>query len=377
MNILRPTYAEINLKNIKYNFEIVNKFVGKDVGILAVVKADAYGHGVIEVAKVLDETSVKFFGAATVEEGIELRNAGIKKNILILGSTFPFENFREIIKYNLIPTIASVSGLKTLNSYAAKFNKRAAFHLKIDTGMGRIGITPDTAVSVINKISELKKIYMEGIYSHISCAAESKDFTEKQILRFKNTVNPAVCKTVRYKHLAASAAILKYRDSHFNMVRPGLLIYGLLPFDSSGKILPTEPALTLKTKIIFLKTVPKNIPISYCRTFLTKKVSKIATIPIGYADGFLRSNSSPPRAPREAAEVLVRGKRVPVAGRVCMDMTMIDVTAVKNVSVGDEVVIIGSQNNENISAEEVAKRCGTINYEIVTSISKRVPRIYI
>lgn len=373
MNILRPTYAEINLKNIKHNFEILKKFVGRTVDILAVVKADAYGHGIIEVARILERTSVKIFGVATVEEGIELRNAGIKKNILILGSTFPFENFREIIEHNLTPTIASVSGLKTLNSYAVKFNKRAAFHLKIDTGMGRIGVTPDTAVSVIKKVHELKKLYMEGIYSHIACAVESKDFTKKQILRFKNTVNPAISSPVRYKHISASASILKYTDSYFNMVRPGLLIYGLLPFENSGKILPTKPVLALKTKIIFLKTVPKNTPISYCRIFFTKRLSKIATIPIGYADGFLRGNSSPPAA----AKVLVRGKRVPVAGRVCMDMTMLDVTAVKNVSVGDEVVIIGSQNNENISAEEVAKRCGTINYEIVTSISKRVPRVYI
>ncbi|MBN1385243.1 MAG: alanine racemase [Elusimicrobia bacterium] len=373
MSILRQTYAEINLKNIKHNLEILKKFAGKNVNILAVVKADAYGHGAVAVAKTLENTSVKVFGVATIEEGIELRRAGIKKDILILGSIYPFRNFEDIITYKLIPTIASVSGLKALNSYAKKFNKRISFHLKIDTGMGRIGITPNTSVTLLENINKFGKIYMEGIYSHIPCAVESKRFTQRQISSFKKLVNSSKYKQIKYKHISASASILKYKASHFNMVRPGLLIYGLLPFDKSDKVLPTKPALSLKTNIIFLKTVPKNTSISYCRTFFTKKRSKIATIAIGYADGFLRTNSSPP----SDAKVLVKGKRVPVAGRVCMDMAMIDVTDVKNVSVGDEVVIIGSQNKENISAEEVAKRCGTINYEILTSISKRVPRVYV
>ncbi|MBI5573838.1 MAG: alanine racemase [Elusimicrobia bacterium] len=367
MEILRPTRAEINLKDIKYNVGIIKKFVGKDVEILAVVKADAYGHGAINVAKTLEKSAVQIFGVATIEEGIELRLAGIKKDILILGSTYPFSNFSEVIKYELTPTIASISGIESFNNSAKIKNKKLPFHLKIDTGMGRLGISPLTAVGLIKKIKSMKNIYIDGIYSHLACAAENGNFTEKQIRDFTKLSRKI---SARFIHIAASAAIIKYKSSHFNLVRPGLLIYGLLPFKNSEKILPVKPVLTLKTKIIYLKTVTKNTSISYCRTFITDRVSKIATIPIGYADGFLRYNSN-------NAKVLVHGKKASVVGRVCMDMTMLDVTGIKNVIVGDEVVIIGSQGNEKISAENVAKRCNTLNYEVVTSISKRVPRVYV
>ncbi len=367
MEILRPTHAEINLENIKFNVGLIKKFVGRYVDILAVVKADAYGHGAVKVAQTLEKSAVRIFGVATIEEGIELRLAGIKKDILILGSTYPFENFSEIIKHELIPTIASISGIESFNKFAKYKNRKLPFHLKIDTGMARLGISPKTFVSLIEKIKNLKSIYIDGIYSHLACAVENKNFTEKQTESFKKLCEKfSVC----YKHLAASAAIVKYKSSHFNLVRPGLLIYGLKPYENSEKILPIKPALSLKTKIIYLKTVPKNTSISYCRTYRTKRISKIATIPLGYADGFLRCNSN-------IGEVLINGRRAPVVGRVCMDMTMIDVTDIKNVSVGDEAVIIGSQGKEKISAENVAKRCNTINYEVVTSISKRVPRVYV
>ncbi|MFH0948591.1 MAG: alanine racemase [Elusimicrobiota bacterium] len=369
MKILRPTYAEINLENIKYNVKAIKNFVGKNVEILAVIKADAYGHGAVEVVRTLEKTAVKIFGVATIEEGIELRLAEIKKDILVLGSTYPFENFSEIIKYNLTPTIASISGLKSFNKFAKYKNKKLPFHLKIDTGMGRIGISPKTFVSLISKIKNLKNVYIDGIYSHLACAAENESFTKKQLRDFEKLSRKI---SARYRHIAASSSIIGYKSSHFNLVRPGLLIYGLLPSENSDSIIPVKPALSLKTKIVYLKTVPKNTSISYCRTFVTKRISEIATIPIGYADGFFRCNSVPPGR----AYVIVHGKKVRVVGAVCMDMAMIDVTGVKNVSVGDEVVIIGSQGREKISAEDVAKRCRTINYEIVTSISKRVPRVY-
>jgi len=375
MKILRPTRAEINLENIKFNVEAIKTFVCKNVEMLAVVKADAYGHGAVEVAKTLEKSAVRIFGVATIEEGIELRFAGIKKDILILGSTYPFSNFSEVIKHDLIPTIASISGLESFNNSAKIKDKKLPVHLKIDTGMGRIGITSLTFVSLIEKIKGMKNIYIDGLYSHLACATENRNFTEKQILVFKKLTEKI---PARYFHISASASILKYKNSHFNLVRPGLLIYGLLPFENSKKVLPVKPALTLKTKIVFLKTVPENTSISYCRTFITKRISKIATIPIGYADGFLRCNSNLPDGRRAGnTKVLVHGKKADVVGRVCMDMTMIDVTGIKNVSVGDEVVIIGSQGKEKISVENVAKRCNTINYEVVTSLSKRVPRVYI
>ncbi|MDD5686323.1 MAG: alanine racemase [Elusimicrobia bacterium] len=366
MKILRPTYVEINLENIRHNIEVIKRFIGKNVNILAVIKADGYGHGAVEIARILEKSVVRIFGVATIEEGIELRNAGIKKDILVFGSIYPFEGFSEVIKYNLIPTVSNISGMKALDNCAKRFNGKVRFHLKIDTGMGRIGLTKDDAVLAVKKAEGLKNIRMDGIYTHLACASESKDFTKKQISEFRKTTEHI---SANYMHTAASASIAKYESSHFNMVRPGLLVYGLLPFNNSDKVIPTKPVLSLKTKITFLKTVVGKTSISYCRTFFTKKQSKIATIPIGYADGFFRYNSN-------NAEVLVRGKRAPVVGNVCMDMTMIDVTDIKNVSLGDVVVVIGSQGKEKITAEEVANRCGTINYEIVTSISKRVPRIY-
>jgi len=233
--------------------------------------------------------------------------------------------------------------------------------------MARLGISPKTFISLVEKIKNLKNIYIDGIYSHLACASENENFTKKQISDFEKLSREI---PVRYKHIAASAAIIRYKSSHFNLVRPGLLIYGLKPSEFSNSLIQVRPALSLKTKIVYLKTVPKKTSISYCRTFITDRVSKIATIPVGYADGFLRCNSN-------NAKVLVHGEKASVVGRVCMDMTMVDVTGIKNVVVGDDVIIIGTQGNEKISAENIAKRCKTINYEVVTSISKRVPRVYI
>ncbi|MDO8734842.1 MAG: alanine racemase, partial [Elusimicrobiota bacterium] len=211
MKILRPTCAEINLENIKFNVGIIKKFVGRNVDILAVVKADAYGHGLRQVAKTLEKSAVKIFGVATIEEGIELRISGIKKDILILGSTYPFENFSEVIKHNLTPTIASISGLEFFNKFAKYKNKKLPFHLKIDTGMARLGISPKTFVSLIEKIKNLKNIYIDGVYSHLACASENENFTKKQIRDFEKLSRKI---PARYKHIAASTAIIKYKNSH-------------------------------------------------------------------------------------------------------------------------------------------------------------------
>jgi len=366
MKILRPTWAEIDLKNIAHNLNALKAFIGEKIGILAVVKADAYGHGMMEIAGLLETMPVRMFGVATLEEGIQLRLAGIKKNVLILGSIYPFTNFKEVVNFNLTPTIASVAGLESLEKYGLKSGKRIPFHLKIDTGMARIGLSPSTAASVIPKIKKLRNVFMEGIYTHLACGDIKSSFTKSQFAEFKNTVKNI---NTNYKHIAASSAIINYDNNYFNLVRPGLLIYGLLPFKNAEKSIPIMPALSLKTKIVFLKDVPKNTSVSYGRTFYTKRPSRIATVPIGYADGFSRCNSN-------NAFMIVNGNRVPVVGSVCMDMTMLDVTGVDGVSVGSEVSVIGGQGRERITAEEIAMRCKTINYEVVTSISKRVPRVY-
>jgi len=366
MKILRPTWAEINLKNIAHNADAVKEFIGPRVEILAVVKADAYGHGLVRVASLLEKSHVKMFGVATVEEGIQLRQAGISKSILILGSIYPFKNFREVINYGLTPTVASVAGLEALEKYCVRSGKKIPFHLKIDTGMARIGLSPATAADVIPKIKKLKNVCMEGIYTHLACGDSKNDFTKAQFREFRDIVAG-----IRggYRHIAASSSIINYRNSYFNIVRPGLLLYGLLPFKNADRRIQVRPALELKTRVVFIKCVPKNTSISYGRTFYTGRSSRIATVPIGYADGLSRHNSN-------NAQMLVSGRRVPVVGSVCMDMTMLDVTGVPGVSVGSEVAVIGSQGAERITAEEVASRSGTINYEVVTSVSKRVPRIY-
>jgi alanine racemase len=343
MKILRPSWAEVSLENIAGNFNALKDFVGPKTDILAVVKADAYGHGVRRVACTLEKLRVRFFGVATVEEGIELRQAGITKDVLILGSIYPFDNFREVVHYGLTPTVASVSGIEALEKCAAAAGKRVPFHLKVDTGMGRIGLNPSTALSVYRRMKTFKNIYMEGIYTHLAAGEARTEFTDMQFAKFKSLCDKV---NVKFRHIAASASILKYKNKnkYFNLVRPGLLIYGLLPFSGSDKIVPTLPALSLKTRIVFIKRVPRNTSISYGRTFITRKESRIATVPLGYADGMLRYNSN-------NATVLVKGRRAPVVGRVCMDMTMIDVTGIKGVSVGDEVVIIGSQGRERVTAK--------------------------
>ena len=366
MKILRPTWAEVDLANIALNINAIKDFVGSKVGILAVVKADAYGHELVKVAAALENTPVNMFGVATVEEGIQLRQSGIKKDILILGSIYPFKNFKEVVNFDLTPTVASVAGLEALEKYCLKSGKRVPFHLKIDTGMARIGLSPSTAAVVLPKIRKLKKAYMEGIYTHLACGDTQNDFTKTQFLEFKKIVSRAKS---AYKHIAASASIINYRNSYFNLVRPGLLIYGLLPFKNAANYIPVKPALELKTKIVFLKSVPKNTSISYGRTFYTGRASRVATVPIGYADGLSRHNSN-------NAHMIVNGRKVPVVGSVCMDMTMLNVTGIPGVSVGSEVVVIGSQGGQTITAEDVAAGTRTINYEVLTSISKRVPRIY-
>ncbi len=334
---------------------------------MAVVKADAYGHGIEKTAKTLENLNVKFLGVATVEEGIYLRMKGIRSRILILGSIFPFDNFKEVIRYGLTPTIASIGGIKALSEYAERYGASIPFHLKVDTGMARIGVSPATAAYLFKTLNTYKNIYLEGIYTHLADGEKKDEFTESQFVKFDRVAKKT---TASYIHISASVSILKHKRRCYNLVRPGLLIYGLLPFENADKILDIKPVMSVKTRIVFLKSVGKDTSVSYGRTYFTKKTSKIATIPIGYADGFSRRNSN-------NGEVLVSGMRVPVVGRVCMDMCMIDVSGLKKVAVGDEAVIIGSQGMAKITAEDVARRCGTINYEVVTSVSKRVPRIYL
>ncbi len=368
--LLRPTWAEIDLTAITRNLKNISRKVRRHTKILAIVKANGYGHGAVEIARTCEKYRC-YLGVALIEEAMELRKAGIKAPILILGSIFPFTNFKYVLENNLIPTIASLAGARALSRLAAKHKQKIKFHLKIDTGMGRIGIRPPTAVATIKKIKALPFMEMEGLYTHLSSAESDEAYSREQIRIFLAIIKEMERERIKikYKHVSGSAAILKYREYPFNMARPGLMVYGIAPFKGAGKKITLRPALSLKTRIVYLKRMPRGNSISYGRTYITKRNSFIGTLPVGYADGYKWNLSN-------KAMVLVQGKRVPVIGRVCMDMCMIDLTGLKGIDVGEEVTLIGQQGQEDISVNEVAQWAKTISYEIVCGISQRVPRIY-
>jgi len=356
-----------------YQFINKNKESKNEIKICAIIKSNAYGHGLKQIAEIVKNLSeVKFLGITSVEEGILLRELNIKKPILLLGSIFPFENFKEIINYDITPTVASISLMKELNKYLEKIGRKINFHLKVDTGMGRIGVLPESVMKFVEEYKNLRNVYCEGIYTHFSSAPSDKEYTFYQLKLFNDFYKTLLKYEIKpkYIHTANSAASVLYPESYFNMIRPGLIIYGLKPFEKVEKFVSVEPVLALKSKIVFLKTLPKGKYISYSKTYKTKRKTKIATIPIGYADGVLRKLSN-------RGKVLLKGKLCDIIGRVTMDMIMIDVSSVKNVCIGDEVVLIGKQNNREITAEEVALWSETINYEVVSLLSQRIPRVVV
>ncbi|MHB9154551.1 MAG: alanine racemase [Endomicrobiales bacterium] len=367
----RPTWVEIDRTAFTNNVKTVSSCLKSGTRILAVVKANAYGHMAAPLSRLAVKSGASSLGVSSIEEGIALRESGITCPILILGSIYPLENLAVAREHTLIPTISSLQGLLDLVRLGRKTGAPLPFHLKIDTGMCRIGISAGTAPSVLEKIACHKEVAMTGMYMHFAAADADPRFTRMQREKFTDVVRFARKLGLKFAaHAANSAALLKGREYHFDLVRPGISLYGLLPFDGAEKKAFLEPVLAWKTRIVFLKKVPKGTPVSYGGTYVTRRQSLIATLPVGYADGFNRSLSN-------RAEVLIRGRRCPVVGRVTMDMIMADVTAVRGVAIGDEAVLIGAQGTERIRAEEVARHAGTINYEITCAISSRVPRILV
>jgi alanine racemase len=368
----RPTWVEIDKSDFHFNLKKIKEYLAKDTKVMAVVKANAYGHGGIALAKEAQAVGLQWLAVSSIEEGIQLREAGIKANILILGNIFPFEKFQVVIAHSLTPTISTINGLMALEELAVKINKRINFHLQVDTGMGRIGALPEAVYPLLQKIAQSGEVCMTGMYTHFAVADTDPVFTKMQLDVFTKIVKfSKVNLGLRFiAHSANSAALFKYKRSHLDMVRPGLSLYGLNPFKHSDRFLKLKPVLSWKTKITFLKKVPAGFCVSYGRTFVTSKTSIIATLPVGYADGLNRLLSN-------RGDVLVGGKRCPIVGRITMDMTMVDVSDVKGVSLGDEVVIIGTQGSEQIKTDELAKLQDTINYEVTCAISSRVPRIVV
>lgn len=367
----RPTWAEIDLKAISHNFNQVRKLIGKEPRIMVVVKGNAYGHGIVEVSKLLTRKGTDYIGVATMDEAVLLRKNRISIPVLVLSSVLPDE-VDVALKNNITLTVADEGLLRVIEKRAKALRRIARIHVEVDTGMGRMGVWhEDNAVIFVFKAATSKFIEMEGIYTHFSSAARDKVYTAYQIRSFEAILDQLVKSglNIPYRHAANSIATVNLKRSHLNLVRPGLIVYGMYPKRGLQRSIELKPALSLKTKIVFLKKVPPGRSISYGRTYVTQNHTKIATLPIGYADGYGRILSN-------KAEVLVRGERVPVVGKVTMDQTMINVGHVKDVKNGDEVVLIGRQGHNEITTERLARLAGTIPYEIVCSITDRVPRIY-
>jgi len=372
---MNRAWAEINLDNIAYNVRQIKRRIGKMTEIMAVVKADAYGHGVIETVPTLLENGVSRLAVSMLDEAIQLRELGIKVPILVLSYTDPVRA-EEIIRYNITQTVFSHDLPGALSKAAVKMGKEARIHIKIDTGMTRVGFKPGyEAVKDVVQISSLPGIVIEGLFSHFSSADEDDPgYTMMQYERFESIVNELnrIGIIIPVKHISNSAAILQYPNLDLQMVRPGIILYGLYPSEQLKKTaIDLKPAMELKANVILVKDVEANVPVSYGRTYVTKRKTTIATLPIGYADGYSRLLSNRGR-------VLINGEYAPVIGNICMDQCMVDVTDIKqSVKTGDEAVLIGSQGGKSITADEIANLTNTINYEVVCLIGKRIPRVYI
>jgi len=364
------SWAEIELNAILSNINAIRQKIGNRK-IFAVVKANAYGHGAVSVANSI-EKFVDMFAVATLDEAIELRQSGIKVPILNLFCIFP-NQAEAVLKYNITQMVCQIDVAKTLSNESTKMDKIANVHVKVDTGMTRLGVHFSEATEFVKKISELPNIQIDGIYTHFANAdGEDKSYTQLQLSRFQNVLDNLIQLDINIptKHASNSAAILDFPSAYFDAVRPGIILYGIYPSLYVSHDVALKPALTLKSRITFLKTVSPGTPIGYGLTYSIPNETIIATIPIGYADGFRRELSN-------SGEVLVHGKRVPVIGRVCMDGIMCDVGDIPELKVGDEVVLIGKQGEQSITVDEVAEKCGTISYEILCGIGNRIKRVYV
>jgi len=376
MSDSRPTVAEIDLAALRYNYGQVRQAIAPECGILAVVKADAYGHGFMDVAGELEKLGVTAFGVAFLAEGIQLRKSGIDRPILLLGGIYPGQE-RKCVGFNLSTTIFDISQARSLNDVAARLYRKARVHVKIDTGMGRLGIPFHEVEGFFRELAGLPHLEIEGMISHFASADEldrsGREYTARQAETFARAV--AIARDAgfnpRYMHIANSAAAFGLELPGCNLVRPGIALYGALPSADFAGSMDLKPVMALKSRIAMLKWVDPGTSISYARRYTAGDRTLVASVPVGYADGYRRSLTN-------RGEAIVRGVRVPVIGTVCMDWIMFDVTAVPGVTAGDEVILMGCDRDGNcVRAEEIADWAQTIPYEIFCGISKRVPRIYL
>ncbi len=372
---MNRAWAEVNLDAIAHNVRAIRKLLKPETRLLGVVKADGYGHGFREVAKTLLQNGADSLGVATIDEAMQLRARNIKAPILILGHT-PDSRAQDLVEHEITPTVFHYSLAKAVSCAAVKAGKLAKIHISLDTGMSRIGFnTTDEDVETILSIHKLSNVEIEGLFTHFA-KADEKDhaYTDMQFARFMDMADRLEARglSIPVKHVCNSAGVMEFPQYQLDMVRPGIILYGQYPSEDVDKSkLDLIPAMELKAVITHISTKEKGVRVSYGGTYKTyKDFTKIATIPIGYADGYLRNFSN-------NADMIAGGQRVPVIGRICMDQCMIDVTSVNNINVGDEVIIFGKRGEEEISVTELASLLGTINYEILCVIGKRIPRVYL
>ncbi len=368
------TRAEINLSALQHNYSEFKRIISPKTEIMAVVKADGYGHGAVEISKVALDSGCTNLAVARFSEVTELREAGINAPILLFGYTTP-----DYVEYmsdnNVIASITCLENAKTINDKSQKLGKRVKAHIKVETGMGRLGVNQsiESAVNEILEISRLNGIEIEGLFTHFACAdSRDKTHANSQFTLFNEILEKVekqgLC--VKYRHAANSAATIEMPHTHLDLVRPGISQYGLYPSNEVDKnLISLKPVMEIKSEIIQIRDVPKDYKISYGSTYITTEPTKIAVVPIGYADGYHRLLSS-------QGAMIVNGKIAPVVGRVCMDLTMIDVGHIENINVGDTVTVMGSSGGKTVSAEDISNIAQTINYEVVTGITPRVTREY-
>lgn len=369
MDNFRPVWAEVDLGALRRNLNRIKIYT--DGQIMPIVKADAYGHGALEVVKVLQQEGIQRVGVAFLEEALEIRRFFPDMTIMVIGPTLP--TYSELlVQQDIIPEVFQVEQAEALSRAAGKLQKKARLHIKIDTGMGRIGFRQN-ALQEVRRIAGLPHLEIEGIYTHLATAdAEDLSYARSQLAAFDQIHRQLEAYGIRIplRHAANSPAILQLQEGHYEICRPGIILYGLPPFLHSHQAASFEPVLSWKAQISHLKWLDPGESVGYGRSFLATRPTQVATLPLGYADGLRRSLSN-------RGTVLICGQRAPIIGKICMDQTMVDVTDVEGVHLGDLVTLLGKDQHEVITAEEMAQLCDTISYEILCGISKRVPRVYL
>lgn len=365
-------WVEIDLDRLKENFRKVKGWVGPDKRILVAVKADAYGHSSVAVSSALAAEGVSALGVASLEEAIEIKRGGAEVPVLIL-SPSSFVEVPEIVAEGFTSTVSNIEYARKLSVVARALNKKMKVHVEVDTGMGRTGVNYSGAADFMRQIRELEFIQVEGIFTHFANAEESdKTFALEQLKRFTQVLEDLKARSLEVPlvHAANSASLLDMKESHFNMVRPGLVIYGMYPSQWVKRQIDVEPVMTFKARVAHLNSIPRGGTVSYGRTYTALKDCTVAVVSVGYGDGYSRALSN-------KGEVLIRGKRFSIVGVVCMDLTMVDVTGHPEIRVGDEVILMGKSGEEEITADELARLSGTISYDVTCSVGPRVPRLFI